>query len=1387
IVLAGNVPAIGTGTWSLLSGPAGGTVNFTGASGPNTPAATATVNKYGEYTFRWTLVNGGCSTTDDVIVSYNPSGQVNQPTPQVICNGDPTALVAFTTTNTVGTTTYAWTNSAPGIGLAASGTGDIASFNAVNGGTSPITATIVVTPTTSDGVVNCPGPTKTFTITVNPTAQVNKPANQVVCNSGSTTAVTFGTNRTGGTTTYTWTNDNPGINLAASGSGNIASFSPVNLGTGPVTATITVQPTFTNGGTSCPGPTESFTITVNPSGQVDLPVNLAICNTQLGTVTFTTDRTGGVTTYAWTNSAPGIGLPASGSGDISFTGVNVGTAPVTANIQVTPTFTAGGVSCTGPPKNFTITVNPTAQVNKPANQEFCNGATGTVNFTTTRTGGTTTYYWTNDNLAIGLGADGSGNISFLATNAGIIPITANITVTPTFNFGGRDCPGPTETFTITIKPTPVLSSSLTPPDICSNTVFSYNPASLTAGTTFSWTRAVVAGITPAGPTSGTDNPNETLRNVTNIPIGVTYHYTLAAAGCSNSQDVVVNIKPEPVVTPGQVSDICSGNTTNYHILLNNFINPVDNVVFTWPSPVLAPADPRFTGGTARLAASAVNIADVFTNTMGVPGTATYTVTPFKNGCAGTPQTIVFTIRSQPVLSGSLNKTICSSVATQLILDVAAGSVSSDFYNIISRTLDPGLSVVVAVPVGVGLSDAVSANYLFNDIFRNITGVDKNVRYRIQPVHAPDCFGAPVDVVITIRPEPYILPAQAKTVCSGVAIGKEILLSPANTPAGTIFNWLAPPDAMGQGTAGVNVAADPAGKIHINDVITNYTGLPMTATYTITPTSAAGCAGAPIPVVITVNPEPVPGLIGGRNKLCINETNIIYQVPAVPGSMFHWTLDPAIGTKTFDFNTNAIIINSAAAPGWGNITYYETNSFGCDGDVSTYRVDVYDHPAAEPVTGDAVVCANSTHTYSVTARVGSTYSWTIPGSAAIIGDPSGASVQVVFANVGGNISVRETTIGGCVRDHIVLPVTVKPLPTALLTGGGTICDGGSINLFVDFAGTGPFDFVYAINGVPQPPVSTSSDPYTLTATAAGTYTIVNVSDATGCNNTGFGSSLVSYYVKPTGTISGGATICGGATTTLTMTFTGTTPFSFSYTDGTTTFNVPNYPDFVYTTTVTPATTRTYTLTSLTDGHSCTGLLSGSAAITINIPPTLTLAGTNLTCFNDNTGAVNLTATGSSPFGYVWSGPLGFTANTEDISGLKAGTYIATVTDTKGCTSTGSVTLSEPGTVTATLASTNIFCFGAANGTITISAPGGGSGIFQYTIDGGLTWGASGSFTGLNPGTYDVRIRDAAAPVCNKILDAALVITGPPVLSAVVSKTDIICNGSANGTITISSPA
>ena len=89
------------------------------------------------------------------------------------------------------------------------------------------------------------------------------------------------------------------------------------------------------------------------------------------------------------------------------------------------------------------------------------------------------------------------------------------------------------------------------------------------------------------------------------------------------------------------------------------------------------------------------------------------------------------------------------------------------------------------------------------------------------------------------------------------------------------------------------------------------------------------------------------------------------------------------------------------------------------------------------------------------------------------------------------------------------------------------------------------------------------------------------------------------------------------------------------------------------------------------------------------------------------------------------------------------------------------ITQPAKLAATVASTNVTCYGANDGTITITAPTGGYGTYEYSINGGLNWQAAGNFTALAPGFYNVQIRDAAHPLCVVILNGSLRISEPPV--------------------------
>jgi CSLREA domain-containing protein len=68
--LAANAPSVGTGVWTVVSGPSTSTSQFSSTS---SPAATFTpAIGVGSYTLRWTISNAPCAvSTDDVVLTYN--------------------------------------------------------------------------------------------------------------------------------------------------------------------------------------------------------------------------------------------------------------------------------------------------------------------------------------------------------------------------------------------------------------------------------------------------------------------------------------------------------------------------------------------------------------------------------------------------------------------------------------------------------------------------------------------------------------------------------------------------------------------------------------------------------------------------------------------------------------------------------------------------------------------------------------------------------------------------------------------------------------------------------------------------------------------------------------------------------------------------------------------------------------------------------------------------------------------------------------------------------------------------------------------------------------------------------------------------------------------
>ena len=197
--------------------------------------------------------------------------------------------------------------------------------------------------------------------------------------------------------------------------------------------------------------------------------------------------------------------------------------------------------------------------------------------------------------------------------------------------------------------------------------------------------------------------------------------------------------------------------------------------------------------------------------------------------------------------------------------------------------------------------------------------------------------------------------------------------------------------------------------------------------------------------------------------------------------------------------------------------------------------------------------------------------------------------------------------------------------------------------------------------------------------------------------------------------------------------------------------------------------TYTVT-VTDNNGCTA----TAAATITQPAAITAtigAPANVVCNGQSNGSATVTAAGgNTPYTYSWA-PGGVTSATD--AGVPAGTYSVTVTDHTGCSSSASVTITQPAVLSVTLTTNPITCAGVSNGSIAAVAAGGTS---PYTYVWQPSGGNGATASNLGAGTYTLSISDSKG--C--IVSASATITEPPVLTVTASGPGTICSG-ANATL------
>ncbi len=474
-----------------------------------------------------------------------------------------------------------------------------------------------------------------------------------------------------------------------------------------------------------------------------------------------------------------------------------------------------------------------------------------------------------------------------------------------------------------------------------------------------------------------------------------------------------------------------------------------------------------------------------------------------------------------------------------------------------------------------------------------------------------------------------------------------------------------------------------------------------------------------------------------------------------------------GNQFINNNVNASNVNPThqyTTAGTYQATLTLTDVLGCSS-VTTKQVIINPDPVADFEIPDGCinnpVLVNNTSASSVAITDAT---WDIGNGATINGlNPNG----FMYSSANNyDVTLTVTDANGCTASITKNTEIITKIDAALAAADANcpnINDGTASVVTID-NGTSPYTYLWSNNEATQAIQNLIPANYTVT--------ITDVNGCTGEHNTtvAINNNTPLQYSFDVSDYNGFNVSCNGfsdANATINM-LSGNAPYNYLWSNSTGGNSIQNIPSGNYTVTI-------------SDANTCTV----EVGISINEPlPVAVIAsigsnynGVAITCFNAADGIANATAQGGAgAFSYLWNNA----ETTQNINSLAAGTYNVTATDINGCTTSATVSITQPRPVEIQLQANeyngnyNISCNGFADGSIN-SVISGGTPSYNYF------WNTSentSSISALSSGIYALTVIDING--CEAIESIALVQPEPLMLT--LQAEDLLCFGYNDGYIT-----
>ena len=440
--------------------------------------------------------------------------------------------------------------------------------------------------------------------------------------------------------------------------------------------------------------------------------------------------------------------------------------------------------------------------------------------------------------------------------------------------------------------------------------------------------------------------------------------------------------------------------------------------------------------------------------------------------------------------------------------------------------------------------------------------------------------------------------------------------------------------------------------------------------------------------VTISPSASVACIGTSISLTTNgPTNASYSWTSNGGSI--------------DNPTSATPVFSATTGGSYTISLEVTNSEGCQG-IATIPITISSLVATANITN--ATCGGDDGSITATVSGGTapySFDW---------GDRFGNTATINNLAAGNYIGII-TDSNGCSTTVSGEVVGTANINTTITTTDASCAGGdGSINLSIT-GGQAPYIINWDNN------LGSTTNPTNL---SAGTYS-VTITDQSGCNHTEVATISGATNINVSAQTSNASCSNGNDGSIVLSVAQGTAPYSYTWSGGVSTgASAENLAP------------GTYEITVL-DAGGCSAIINR----TILAPAPLTANIASDEACTVSSGTSTITVSGGTPgYTYAWNDANNQT--TQQAINLAAGAYVATITDSNGCTTTASTTVSAGGLL-VTAETTKTACMGAPNGTAIISVANGVS-PFSYQWNNGLP--NRDRFEGLAEGTYNVTVTDAA---------------------------------------------